>query len=85
MASSGLNRYYARFAGYRGLAVFDPALAVNVLYDGIAAQLDTSGGRWQTVCEKHGAICAHQTLALARQHLGTSGWCEECQRIAAND
>lgn len=48
------------------------------LYDGIEAGLDTEGGRWQTVCEDHGAICSHQTLRTAQHHLNGGEWCEQC-------
>jgi hypothetical protein len=30
-------------------------------YDGEEAGMDTSGGRWQTVCEEHGNVCSHLT------------------------
>jgi hypothetical protein len=49
------------------------------LYDGIAADMDTTAGRWQTVCEEHGHIISHETYALARLHLADPlGWCETC-------
>jgi hypothetical protein len=35
--------------------------------------------RWATVCEAHGTICGHATLALARRHLSGGEWCEECE------
>lgn len=49
------------------------------VYDGWAADMDVTAGRWQTVCEKHGAVCSHHTLKHAMNwarfpHL----WCEEC-------
>ena len=50
------------------------------IYDGEAAGMDTDAGRWQTVCETHGTVIAHTTLALARSHLSDPlGWCEECR------
>src|SRR5581483_3962822 len=53
------------------------------VYDGEAAGMDTDAGRWQTVCEEHGAICSHSTLALARYFLAAPAeWCEECSYIA---
>lgn len=39
---------------------------------------DPAGGRWVTVCEDHGAICNHQTLQLALDHMPYVQWCEEC-------
>ena len=54
--------------------------SVVTIYDGIAAQLDVSGGRWQTVCETHGHVVAHATLRLARAHYAYPwGWCESCE------
>ena len=50
------------------------------IYDGLAAAMDTDAGRWQTVCEDHGAILSHETLALARYHAAAPDeWCEGCQ------
>jgi hypothetical protein len=49
------------------------------IYDGLAADMDTEAGRWQTVCEDHNTICSHATLALARAHAADpAGWCEVC-------
>jgi hypothetical protein len=49
------------------------------VYDGLAADMDTEAGRWQTVCEAHCTICSHDTLALALDHAAApEGWCEEC-------
>ena len=49
------------------------------IYDGIAADMDTAAGRWQTVCEEHNTICSHATLTLARYHAADpTGWCEPC-------
>lgn len=53
------------------------------LYDGAACGMDTFSGRWQTVCEEHGAICSHETFKLARSHLAVPEWCEECREIMA--
>lgn len=40
---------------------------------------DPDGGRWVTVCEDHGTLVNHRTLALAKAHLPHAVWCEECQ------
>jgi len=49
------------------------------VYDGTEAGVDTAGGRWQTVCEDHGQICSHTTLADARWHgRRPAKWCEVC-------
>jgi hypothetical protein len=34
---------------------------------------------WVTVCEDHGSLCVHPTLALAKSHAAWPEWCEECQ------
>jgi len=50
------------------------------VYDGEAADMDTDGGRWQTVCEEHGSICSHGTLKLALYHAASPlDWCETCR------
>ena len=54
----------------------------NVLYRAAEAGMDTSDGPWATVCEKHGTICNHRSLTLARQHLPDADWCEACMRKA---
>jgi hypothetical protein len=49
------------------------------LYHAEQADLDFSAGRWATICEQHGHIVNHETLTLARSHLGDpTGWCEGC-------
>ncbi len=54
------------------------------LYAAEQADLDASAGPWATICEEHGHIVNHDTLALARAHLGDpTGWCEPCMAIEA--
>ena len=49
------------------------------LYHAEQADLDSSGGPWATICEEHGHIINHDTLALARSHMADpAGWCEAC-------
>lgn len=49
------------------------------IYDGLVAGMDTDGGRWQTVCEEHGGVISHETLALARHWASApEQWCETC-------
>ncbi|KWT98023.1 MULTISPECIES: hypothetical protein [unclassified Variovorax] len=49
------------------------------LYSAAQADLDESGGPWATICEAHGHVVNHPTLALAKAHLGDpTGWCETC-------
>lgn len=52
------------------------------LYAAEQAGLDSSDGvgPWSTICEEHGHIINHDTLALARSHLGDPvGWCDLCR------
>jgi hypothetical protein len=80
--------YHRRFglfpheaAGLRHL--FRPRGRKNALvgvYDGEPGGFDVEGGRWQTVCEVHGSILSHETLALARDWARDPWfWCEGCQ------
>lgn len=50
------------------------------LYNSEQAGLDSSdGGKWSTVCEEHGHVVTHNTLAQARSWLHhPTGWCETC-------
>jgi len=45
--------------------------------------LDTeTDGPWYTICNEHGLLCSHPTLALARSHgAEPSGWCESCREL----
>lgn len=36
---------------------------------------------FSTLCEEHGQVCSHKTLALARDHMVVPAWCEPCQKI----
>ena len=75
------TRAYA-LHGYLGLVEQRRARSTGTLvglYQGEQAGMDTDGGLWQTVCEVHGGIASHVTLALARWHMASpEGWCEEC-------
>jgi hypothetical protein len=67
-------------AGLRKWARARQTGRIVAVYDGEEAMLDTAGGRWQTVCEDHGFIVAHNTLALALSHSADPlGWCEVCR------
>lgn len=53
------------------------------LYNAEQAGLDPEGGPWVTVCEEHGILCNHRSLALAYHHMtDPEGWCELCRRAA---
>lgn len=69
--AAGLRRVYVGRGRRR--------LELTGLYNGAEAGLDVDAGRWSTVCERHHAVCSHETLALANSHLvDPQGWCEEC-------
>ena len=71
-------------AGLRALRHARQTGALVSLYDGDEAGLDTDGGRWQTVCETHGSICSHDSLATAASFLAEpAAWCEPCQEVGA--
>lgn len=73
-------------AGLRKVAVARQNGALITVWDGEAQGMDTDGGRWQTVCEGHGTIISHDTLALALSHSADPlGWCEECMADKPND
>jgi hypothetical protein len=56
------------------------------IYDGIEADLDTDGGRWQTICEEHGGIISHLTIRLAREWAPhPEDWCEYCMGAVSLD
>ena len=43
-------------------------------------ELDQDGGKWVTVCHRHGAVCNHKTKKLATDHAkDPAGWCEDCR------
>lgn len=70
------------YAGYRRHSVARSTGTTVVLLDGIDAELDTSGGRWQTVCDPHGTVCSHDTHDLARSFMSVpEQWCETCQLL----
>lgn len=66
----------ARYARSTGTLVF--------VCDGDAQDLDTEDGRlpWYTVCDDHGGVCAHETIAEARDWASApEEWCPTCQDI----
>lgn len=72
---------YADYAGLRQMRRCRRTGHMVGIYYGPEAELDTDDGRqpWSTVCEEHGTVCCHETLALARWHAPYADeWCEEC-------
>ncbi len=52
------------------------------LYDGDEAGMNTSAGRWQTVCEEHNCVCSHATKEAALRWLTTPLiWCDRCSKL----
>lgn len=70
---------YAQNAGWRSTTRARTTGRPVSIYDGQAAGMDTDGGRWQTVCEDHGYVISHATLALARHwQSAPNDWCGDC-------
>jgi hypothetical protein len=54
--------------------------------DGEAEGLDTDGGRWQVICETHGAIVSVESRQVARDDARAArqeGRCESCEDCMA--
>ena len=71
------------WAGYRSARVSPQTGTLIVVVDGREADLDTDGGRWQTICDEHAHIVSHLTRADAEGHATDPlGWCEGCMEVA---
>lgn len=70
---------YAGFKAVKSHALANGQTAAHVVLDGEPAGLDTYGGRWQSVCDLHSAICSHATLALAKSAIRSGCFCEACE------
>ena len=67
------------FAGFRSASIARSTGTLVLVLDGEPAGLDTEGGRWQTICDDHGGICSHDTLALASSFASApEQFCESC-------
>lgn len=68
------------FAGARLSRKARTTKTIVTLYDGLQSGDDVSDGyRWQTVCEPHACIIAHNTFEKAASHLShPEEWCEVC-------
>ncbi len=54
------------------------------VYNNRQAGLCEDAGPWSTVCEAHGEVIGHASLAVARDHASVpEDWCEQCQEAAA--
>jgi hypothetical protein len=68
------------YAGFRSATFARSSGAMILVLDGDPAGMDIEAGRWQTVCDDHGFICSHDTLALARSWASCPEmFCEDCQ------
>lgn len=69
----------AQYAGCRQATVARSTGTLVLVIDGEAGGLDTDGGRWSTVCEPHGGVISHLTLAVARSFApAPEEWCPYC-------
>lgn len=74
-----MSKTMPNYAGLRSWTVARSTGTQVGVYDGEPAGMDTAGGRWQTVCEPHGNIISHQTLALALAFRACpEQWCDRC-------
>lgn len=66
-------------AGYRAASFARSSDALILVLDGEGAGLDVEGGRWQTLCDDHGFVCSHDTLALAKSWASCPEmFCDRC-------
>lgn len=83
MRSSGPRRFYAHL-GLDGLVSRSIAKMtgreVGIYAADQAGMECDSESPWATVCEDHGTIVCHSSLALARESAPVPDWCEDCQR-----
>ena len=84
-ATTTARRADARtLAGFRSATVARSTGALVLVLDGDPAGLDTDGGRWYTLCDDHGFLCNHDTLALAKSWASCPEmFCEDCQEVTA--
>lgn len=60
--------------------------ALVLVVNGDQYGVDTDGGEapWSTICEDHGWIVSHRSLATAKSHAPVpTEWCEPCAAVAA--
>lgn len=79
--SEGVREY--SHAGLSGCVQQQRARSTGTLvgvYHGPQASIEVAPEQpWVSVCEEHGVLAAHSTLALAKYHAADpAGWCEEC-------
>lgn len=73
-----------KMAGYRTHTKSRSSKTTAVLVDGGEQGLDTSGGKWQTICLDHSFIVAHSGQRVARDVLGhPETWCQPCAEAFA--
>lgn len=85
-AKRGLRASWPNHEGLIGYARARTTRTHVGIYDGEEAGLDTDGGRYTTICEEHGRLVSHATIALARQHAPhPEEWCEVCSGVEAEN
>jgi hypothetical protein len=73
-----------KMAGYRTHTKSRSSKTTAVLVDGGEQGLDTSAGKWQTICLDHSFIVAHSGQRIARDVLGhPETWCQPCAEAFA--
>lgn len=59
---------YTQFAGYRSCRKSRLVGTTISVVDGKAQNLDTTGGRWYSICEDHNTTVSHESQAIATSH-----------------
>ena len=55
------------------------------VYDAVTAQMDTTDGKWATVCDDHGSVLNSKTYVAAKSAMTKpSDWCEGCKAHASS-
>lgn len=68
--------------GVRSAAYARSTGTLVLVVNGAEHGVDTDDGNtpWSTICDDHGGICSHDTLALARDWASApEDWCPTCQ------
>ena len=72
---------YIHFPGYIASRKNPFTDGYLVLYHAYEAGIDDAGGPWVCVCETHHTVSNFKSQKLAKLHLPTADWCEDCMLI----
>lgn len=78
------RRTAATLPGVRSASYARSTGTLVLVVDGEAGGVDTYEGAqpWSTICDDHGGICSHETLAAAQSWASApQEWCPSCQNI----